>query len=39
MNIPTAQTVNLVYGSTGERSIFMGMDLTCDMGVAFALGE
>ena len=31
--------VNVVYGSTGERSMFMGMDLTCDMGVAHALGE
>lgn len=31
--------VNVVYGSTGQRSMFMGMDLTCEMGVAHALGE
>src|SRR5210317_1529836 len=37
--IGTRQTVNVVYGSTGERSMFMGMDLTCDMRVAHALGE
>jgi len=28
-----------VYGSTGERSMFMGMDLTCDFKVSHALGE
>ena len=33
------RTVNVVYGSTGQRSMFMGMDLSCDMGVAHALGE
>jgi len=33
------RTVNVVYGSTGERSMFMGMDLTCDMKVSHALGE
>jgi len=32
-------TCNVVYGSTGERSMFMGMDLTCDMKVSHALGE
>lgn len=32
-------TCNVVYGSTGERSMFMGMDLTCDFRVAHALGE
>lgn len=31
--------VNVVYGSTGQRTMFMGMDLTCDMKVAHALGE
>lgn len=37
--IGNRQTVNVVYGSTGERTMFMGMDLTCDMRVAHALGE
>lgn len=32
-------TVNVVYGSTGQRTMFMGMDLSCDMGVAHVLGE
>ena len=32
-------TVNVVRGSTGQPTMFMGMDLTCDMGVAHALGE
>lgn len=32
-------TCNVAYGSTGQRSMFMGMDLSCEMGVAFALGE
>lgn len=32
-------TCNVVYGSTGERTMFMGMDLTCDMKVSHALGE
>jgi len=32
-------TCNVVYGSTGERSMFMGMDLTCDFKVAHVLGE
>jgi hypothetical protein len=32
-------TCNVVYGSTGERSMFMGMDLTCDFKVAHSLGE
>jgi hypothetical protein len=32
-------TVNVVYGSTGQRTMFMGMDLSCEMGVAHALGE
>ena len=32
-------TCNVVYGSTGERSMFMGMDLTCDFKVSHVLGE
>jgi hypothetical protein len=32
-------TCNVIYGSTGQRSMFMGMDLSCDMKVAHALGE
>lgn len=32
-------TVNVVYGSTGQRTMFMGMDLSCDMAVSHALGE
>lgn len=32
-------TVNVVYGSTGQRSMFMGMDLSCEMSVSHALGE
>lgn len=31
--------VNVVYGALGTRSMFAGMDLTCEMGVAHALGE
>lgn len=31
--------VNVVYGSTGQRTMFMGMDLSCEMGVSHALGE
>jgi len=31
--------VNVVYGSTGQRTMFMGMDLSCEMRVSHALGE